>query len=67
MRIRIVKEYAHQIETEKDVYGMLPCTEHIVVCTYIPRIVHTLQNSRLHAMENATMHCKNARTGKQNE
>lgn len=30
VRIRIVKEYAHQIGTENDAYGMLLCTEHIV-------------------------------------
>ena len=30
VRIRIVKEYAHQIGTEKDAEGILLCTEHIV-------------------------------------
>ena len=30
VRIRIVKEYTRQIETENDAYGMLLCTENIV-------------------------------------
>ena len=30
VRTGIVKEYAHQTGTEKDAYGMLLCTEHIV-------------------------------------
>ena len=33
VRIRIVKEYAHQIRTEKDAYEMLLCTEHIMGIT----------------------------------
>ena len=30
MRIRIVKEYAQHIGAEKDAFGMLLCTQHIV-------------------------------------
>ena len=36
VRIRIVKEYAHQFGTENDAYGMLLCTEHIVVTSNRP-------------------------------
>ena len=36
VRIRIAKEYEHQNRTEKDVYEMLLCTEHIMGTTNRP-------------------------------
>ena len=64
VRILIVKEYTHQIGAEKESYGMLLFTEHIVGTWNRP---HAQKQLTIYLMENGTrMAIQNKRICKQN-